>query len=132
MVQKYVPYITTFIIIIFFSCNNSKEDNHNSYKQSYSEDDDHPDCGIEDGTYPASVDYNNSSTGYNATYTLDVVVENCEVTEIDFPKGGYLDDDHIDATPIDENGDASVEDDRGRTFDVHIDKDETEDKPDDN
>ena len=73
----------------------------------------HPDC---------PVDYYNPETGYDASYTLNVEVENCQVVQIDFNNDGYLDGDHIEPADIDENGDASIEDDRGRSFGVHIDK----------
>jgi len=88
------------------------------------EDDDDEDdnsCHISDGTHSATVEYTNPDTGYETTYTLDVVVTRCEVIEIDFPKGGWLDGHHIDPTELDDDGNASIEDDRGRTFDVHID-----------
>lgn len=78
-------------------------------------------CDIEDGTYAATVDYSNPETGYSQTYTLDVDVENCQVIQINFPKGGWLDDDHIDAAEIDEDGNASVSGENGRTYDIHID-----------
>lgn len=80
------------------------------------------DCGFEDGTHSASVDYLNYKTGYSNTYELEVVVKDCQVVEIDFPKGGWLDGDHIDPTDIDDSGDASIIDDKGRSFDVHIDE----------
>lgn len=32
-------------------------------------------CKFEDGTYCVSVDYNNPETGYSATYTLEVEVQ---------------------------------------------------------
>src|SRR5450755_3785684 len=89
---------------------------------SYSRDGNN-DCGISDGTYNSVVDYYNPKTGYSSTYTLDVVVDNCEVTEIDFPKGGWLDSDHIDPTEINDDGTAEVVDDQGRSFEVHIEKD---------
>jgi len=89
---------------------------HRSYSRSGG------DCGIADGTYRSDVDYYNPKTRYTASYTLDVVVSDCEVVEIDFPKGGWLDSDHIDATAIDDDGTAEVKDDRGCTFEVHIDK----------
>jgi len=76
---------------------------------------------IEDGTYGATVDYNNPSTGYSATYTLDVEVSDGQVTQIDFPNGGYLDEDHITAADIDQDGDAEVEGEDGKTYNVHID-----------
>ncbi len=36
-------------------------------------------CKFEDGTYSATVDYNNPETGYSATYTLDVEVQDCQI-----------------------------------------------------
>ncbi len=78
-------------------------------------------CKIEDGTYSATVDYNNSETGYSNTYTLDVDVESCKVVQINFPKGGWLDEDHIDEADIDEDGNASVTGENGKTYEIHID-----------
>lgn len=78
-------------------------------------------CGYNDGIHTATVDYYNPETGHAATYDLEVEVENCEVTTIFFPKGGWLDNTHITPEEIDNNGNASIVDDRGRTFDVHID-----------
>jgi hypothetical protein len=78
-------------------------------------------CGLEDGTYSATVDYNNSETGYSATYTLNVDVEDCRVVQINFPNEGYLDEDHISSSDIDENGDASVDGEDGKTYEISID-----------
>lgn len=77
---------------------------------------------IADGTYLATVDYNNPETGYSATYTLNVEVQDGQVVQIDFPNGGYLDDDHITPADIDEDGNATVEGEDGKTYEVHIDK----------
>ena len=74
-----------------------------------------------DGTYSATVDYHNPETGYSATYTLDVEVQNNEIVEIDFPKGGYLDEDHISPAELDDDGHAEVDGEEGRTYDVQID-----------
>lgn len=76
---------------------------------------------IEDGTYSATVDYYNPSTGYSATYTLDVEVQDGEVVQIDFPNGGYLDEDHITPAELDEDGNATVDGEEGKTYQVHID-----------
>ena len=76
---------------------------------------------IEDGTHSATVDYYNPVTGQTNTYNLEV--EDGEVTEIDFPNGGYLDDSHISPTEIEEDGKAHIEDDRGRSFDVEVEPD---------
>jgi hypothetical protein len=73
-----------------------------------------------DGGYSAEVEYFNPETGYAATYTLDVEVEDGEVTTIYFPNGGWLDGSHIMPTELDEDGSAEVTDDQGREFQVHI------------
>ena len=135
--------LTIIAIVLQFGCTNSQDNKHpvqqtEPEKKSYtpqSEDSESENaCGFSDNTYNATVDYSNPETGYSATYTLDVEVSGCQVIQIDFPNGGYLDDDHIDPTDLDENGDASVEDDKGRTFDVHIDESNKDDdnKSDDN
>ena len=41
--------------------------------------------------------------------------------KIYFPKGGWLDEDHISAADIDEDGNATVEGEDGKTYEVHID-----------
>jgi hypothetical protein len=115
---------TTILLIalsILISCQNAeKENNAGETTHISTNQDDDSDCGVEDGTQSATIDYLNPSTGYSATYSLDVEVENCQVVQIDFNNGGYLDSDHIEPAEIDKNGDASVEDDRGRSFEVHI------------
>lgn len=78
-------------------------------------------CGFEDGNYAATVDYNNSDTGYSATYTLDVEVSNCQIVQITFPNDGYLDDDHISYADIDDDGTAFVYGDGGKTYQIQID-----------
>lgn len=78
-------------------------------------------CKFEDGTYSATVDYNNPETGYSATYTLDVEVQDCQVVQIKFPNDGYLDDDHISYADIDEDGNASVDGEDGKTYEIQID-----------
>lgn len=81
----------------------------------------------DDGSYNASVDYYNPKTGYSATYDLDVDVENGEVVRINFPKGGWLDDDvhpsesQISPAELNEEGEATMEDENGRTFEIKID-----------
>ncbi|RZK12923.1 MAG: hypothetical protein EOO46_01425 [Flavobacterium sp.] len=78
-------------------------------------------CEYEDGLHPATVDYYNPETGREKTYSLEVEVEDCEVITIYFPKGGWLDSDHLYPEQLDRDGSATLEDDRGRTFDVQID-----------
>ncbi|MBI2274711.1 MAG: hypothetical protein HYU70_13010 [Bacteroidetes bacterium] len=84
------------------------------------DDDDSGSCKWEDGTYSATVDYYNPETDFSNTYTLDVVVEDCQVIQINFPAGGWLDEDHISPADIDTDGDASVEGEDGKTYEVHL------------
>lgn len=108
----------------------SSSDNDNyeegSYQDSESNDSEETsenssDCKFEDGTYSATVDYNNPETGYSATYTLDVEVQDCQVVQINFPNDGYLDEDHISYADIDEDGNASVDGEDGKTYEIQID-----------
>lgn len=78
-------------------------------------------CNYEDGVYTATVDYYNPETEYSSTYTLDVEVSNCEVIQINFPNDGYLDEDRISNTTIDENGYAFIDGEDGKTYEVHLD-----------
>lgn len=78
-------------------------------------------CKFDDGTYSATVDYNNPETAYSATYTLDVDVRDCQVVQINFPNDGYLDDDHISYADIDDDGNANVYGEDGKTYQIQID-----------
>ena len=115
-------FLILFSIFLFGSCTDTDSDyepQSDEGKTSDRENDN--DCDFENGTHSATVDYYNPSTGHSATYTLDVEVENCEVTTIFFENGGWLDDSHISPAELDSDGDAELEDDRGRTYTVHID-----------
>ena len=96
------------------------EDYESSYNSEYNDSEDISICNYEDGTYSATVDYENLETGYYARYTLDVDVQDCQVIQINFPNDGYLDEDHILYTDIDENGDAIVNGEEGKMYKVHI------------
>ena len=58
-------------------------------------DEENQDGTIENGTHSTTVQYTNPETGYMATYSLDIEVEDGHVRQINFPKGGWLDDTHI-------------------------------------
>ena len=110
----------SLLVCILLSCSNSsKSQQYNSVEDE--EYYDNENNGIEDGTYSADVDYYNPDTGYSATYTLDVEVQDGCVTTIYFPNDGYLDDSHIDATELDDDGGCVIYDDEGREFSIHID-----------
>lgn len=74
----------------------------------------------EDGTYCADVEYYNPNTGTRNTYELSVEVEDGEVTVINWPNGGWLDDSHFTPEELDENGEASFVSDKGYYYDVTI------------
>jgi len=97
---------------------NNEENNEESNEESneYSNG-----CKFEDGTYSATVVYNNPETGYSATYTLDVEVQDCQIVQINFPNDGYLDEDHISYADIDEDGNATVDGEDGKTYEIQID-----------
>lgn len=115
-----VTSISLFVCILLSCGNSSKSQQYNSVEDE-EEYYDNEDNGIEDGTYSADVDYYNPDTGYSATYTLDVEVQDGCVTTIYFPNDGYLDDSHIDATELDDDGNCVIYDEEGREFSIHID-----------
>jgi hypothetical protein len=93
-----------------------------SYERSEEETDENDkSCEFEDGIYSSTVDYYNSATGYSQTYTLDVEVDNCEVVQINFPNGGWLDSDHITPVELDQDGSCTIEGEEGRTYEIQID-----------
>lgn len=77
-------------------------------------------CDFKDGTHSASVGYRNPKTEHTAKYELKVHVKDCRVIQIDFPNGGWLDEDHIPATQINENKEAVLKDDKGREWKVRL------------
>jgi hypothetical protein len=99
----------------------SDEENDEDLESSNSEGlDNFAGCKFKDGIYSSIVDYNNPETGYSATYTLDVDVRDCQVVQINFPNDGYLDDDHISYADIDDDGNASVNGEDGKTYQIQI------------
>lgn len=122
-------------LVLFFSCSEKKDATGNpNTKSAYEEPDaitkeedeieessvEDSDCKYGDGTYSASVDYYNSETGYSATYNLEVEVQDCQIVQINFPNDGYLDEDHITFADIDENGEATVFGEDGKTYKITI------------
>lgn len=109
-------FLTLFLLIVSCSSdyNQRFEDTNAQTSEASSE------CKFEDGTYSATVEYYNSETEYSATYTLDVEVENGQIVQIDFPNGGWVDEDHITAADLDENGFANVSGEDGKSYQVQI------------
>jgi hypothetical protein len=134
--KQLIVLLLTSGFIIMQSCSEKRDDTGSSTpKSSYEEpeattkqeDDseespvDDSGCKYDDGTYSASVDCYNPETGYSATYSLNVEVQDCQIVQINFPNDGYLDDDHISYADIGENGEATVIGEEGKTYNITID-----------
>lgn len=104
------------------SKNQEEKSINNTNKTDFNQNSHSSNCGFSDVSYSATVDYYNPETGYSQTYNLDVEVQDCMVVQINFPKGGWLDDDHISATEIDEDGNATLDGENGKTYEVHIER----------
>ena len=124
MVRRIVYLLTTLLLFIGISgCSSSSSPRDHATEEQQSdenEDSEQKDCEFSDDTYSATVDYHNPATSYSATYTLDVEVEDCKVTVIHFPNDGYLNDDHITPEQIDDDGDAMIHGEEGKTYRIHI------------
>jgi hypothetical protein len=127
MIKLELFYKLILFIVITTSCSqksskqSSDSDSIENDKEVTMETYNYNDCNYEDGVYTATVDYYNPETEYSSTYTLDVEVANCEVIQINFPNDGYLDEDSISNTTIHENGDAFIDGEDGKTYEVHLD-----------
>lgn len=124
--MKYKHLLICIFIILFSSCKSRSKVDDDDYSSSeyenvfYYEDLNSENKTFDDGIYSATVDYYNPETGYSNTYTLDVEVEDNAVVQINFPNGGWLDDDHITPEELDYDGNCTVEGENGKTYDIHI------------
>jgi hypothetical protein len=111
------PFLLLLTILSLHSCkqSNSNYESDDEISSFYNDDD-----GYSDNTYCAKVEYYNSNTGTRSTYTLNVEVENNDVTVIHFPNGGWLDDDHFYPEALDSNGYCSFTSDKGYEYTVQI------------
>lgn len=139
-----MKYLVTFTAFVLFlgSCRNHKT-NNDSYEPSRSnssleiparfvnntpasdETQDYSDNSDEvqeypDDTYCAEVEFYNPNTGTNSSYTLTVVVEDNEVTCINFPNGGRLDNEHFSDATLDDQGSAYFTSDKGYDYEIQI------------
>lgn len=96
--------VVCVIAIVFRICTPSSGENYITENGDMIEiEESMPPCGFADDSYTASVQYYNPDTDYSATYTLTVEVEDCEVVQINFPNGGWLDDSHITPAELNES-----------------------------
>ena len=115
-------YLLIIALIFIYSCTEHKSSSSSRYQdteyeesEDYDEDEDsiEEEEGYPDGTYDATIRVYNPNTGHNATYTLEVEVENEELTKIYWNNGGWLADIS--------DGTASFTDDRGYEYRVELD-----------
>lgn len=140
-----------FVLLIASGCNNNSESKHTEQEEEnifesntyhfnghscqqgyegedseenggdYYEDEENDNPRYGDGTHNATVDYYNPNTGHRATYTLDVEIEDGEVNQINWPNGGWSDEDHITPAELDDDGSTTIYGEEGKTYDVQID-----------
>lgn len=103
-------YLFLTLFAAFCSCTHYKS---TDYEGSIDE-------GYPDGIYDAIIHVYNPNTKHNATYTLEVEVENEYLIKIYWNNGGWLDDSHFSPVDISE-GSASFTDDRGYRYSVELD-----------
>ena len=107
--MKFVNFtILSVFIILLSSCNTSNSD---SFEENEL---------LSDGTHCAEVTYSNPNTGTSNTYTLTVEVLNGELDQINWPNGGWLDEDHFSSVTFDDNGYCSFSSDRGYEYEVQL------------
>lgn len=76
--------------------------------------------GYQNGSHLAQVDYYNPETGYSATYTLYVEIEDNYIVQINFPNDGWLDDDHITPEMLDEAGTCTIYGEEGKSYEIRL------------
>lgn len=105
--MKYLYYC---LLVILIGCGRSNgNDEVASSKDLYS-----------DGKHCADVTYYNRNTGTRHTYTLNVEVEDNEMTKIYWGNGGWLDDSHFTPQELNKNGSCSFTSDRGYEYKIEI------------
>lgn len=112
-----MKYIILLLLIIpgFLSCGESSSENDYNDRAA----DEKIENGYANGTWCADVEYYNPKTGTRNRYQLDVEVEDNELTEIEWPNGGWLDESHFTAEDI-SDGECSFTSDRGYEYTVTL------------
>ena len=117
--MKWLKFLLVLVVVTTFtSCKDSGSSSN--YDTELTTTDEDGNEVYPDGTYCADIDYYNPDTGTRSTYTLNVEVENNEVTVIYWPNGGWLDDSHFSPEELDSNGSCSFTSDKGYEYDIQI------------
>ena len=90
--------VAIMVVILLAACGNSNHTSSNSDSQD---------------SYQTNDNIENDDS--------NVEVEDNLIVQIDFPNDGYLDDTHIEPQELNKDGQCSIEDDEGRTFDIQLD-----------
>ena len=117
-IKRHIQVLICFLpILMCFGCgfSNTSNEEFGSDTRETEETEKYP-----DGEYCAEVTYYNPNTGTRSTYTLNVEVEGNELTQINWPNGGWLDDSHFSPEELDEDGNCSFTSDRGYEYEVKI------------
>ena len=121
--SRFLIYFFTFFIFNFSCSKKTSVENADygiaSFDKEMSVDEDLEEDNYPDGTYCVEVKYYNPNTGRESEYTLTADVENGEIVLINFPNGGYFDDEITDGS-LDENGFASFTSYKGYEYEVQI------------
>jgi len=102
--------LTIISTLILFGCGGKGSSNQGNYNDDY---------GYKDGTHCAEIEYYYYKTETRSTYTLEVEIEDNELTKIYWPNGGWLDDSHFYPPDI-SDGYATFTSDRGIEYSVKI------------
>lgn len=116
--MRKVNILLLMLLLVFtVSCkkNNYSSESESDVETSYIEEEAYP-----DGIYCADIDYYNSNTGTRSSYTLNVEVENNEVTVIQWSNGGWLDSTHFSPEELDSDGSCSFRTYDGKDYDIQI------------
>lgn len=118
-------HILLCIYFLLFSCGNKRNNNSkvSSLKFNLLQSEDATEVSKEkypNGIYCSQVKYHNPHTETNSTYTLTVVVFSNEVTRINFPSGGWMDEDHFSGAVLDESGYTTFTSDKGYKYQIQI------------
>ncbi len=107
-----------FTLFVFYSCSKSETSDVKSNGLKFSSNADIS-GEFSDGDYCAEVEYYNPNTGTESSYTLTVEVSNNEIVKINFPNGGYMDDEISDGT-LDSSGETTFTNHKGYQYRVKI------------
>lgn len=108
-----------FILFLCLSFKFNSNKNRSPNNNQFSSETDILEYSYVDGTYCAEIDYYYPKSGTRSTYTLEVEIEDNQLTKIYWPNGGWLDDSHFYPPEI-EDGYAEFTSDRGVEYSVEI------------